>query len=89
LQHERQRRREGRPGRHRGAFTLLRRAHRAARRGKEGAPDDVRDVCAEAKANGFDAKTFRKVVPIRVQDRDKRREEEEILDLYLAALGMS
>ena len=51
--------------------------------------DDVREVYAEAKANRFDAKTIRKVVSIRRQDRDKRREEEEILDLYMNALGMS
>ncbi|MGO4873052.1 MAG: DUF2312 domain-containing protein, partial [Roseiarcus sp.] len=50
--------------------------------------DDIKDVYAEAKGNGFDVKIIRKIVSIRKQDRDKRREEEEILDLYLAALGM-
>ena len=55
---------------------------------KKALSDDVRDVYAEAKGNGFDAKVIRKVVSIRKQDRDKRREEEEILELYLAALGM-
>jgi len=56
---------------------------------KKALSDDVRDVYAEAKGNGFDAKVIRKVVSIRKQDRDKRREEEEILDLYLAALGIN
>jgi uncharacterized protein (UPF0335 family) len=50
--------------------------------------DDIKDVYAEAKGNGFDVKIMRKVVSLRRQDLNKRREEEEILDLYLAALGM-
>ena len=56
---------------------------------KKALADDIKDVYAEAKGNGFDAKVIRKVVSIRKQDRDKLREEEEILDLYLAALGMA
>ena len=42
----------------------------------------------EAKGTGYDIKILRKIVSIRKQDKDKRREEEEILDLYLRALGM-
>ena len=49
--------------------------------------DDIRDVYAEAKGNGFDVKIIRKVVRIRKQDRAKRQEEEAILDLYLSAIG--
>jgi uncharacterized protein (UPF0335 family) len=49
---------------------------------------DIKDVYAEAKATGYDAKAMRKIVTLRRQDKDKRREEEEILDLYLSALGM-
>ena len=49
--------------------------------------DDIRDVYAEAKGNGFDVKVLRKIVRIRKQDRAKRMEEEAILDLYLSALG--
>ena len=56
---------------------------------KKALADDIKDVYAEAKGNGFDIKIMRKIVAIRKQDRDKRREEEEILDLYLAALGMN
>ncbi len=55
---------------------------------KKALSDDIKEVYAEAKGNGFDVKIIRKIVSIRKQDRDKRREEEEILDLYLAALGM-
>jgi len=56
---------------------------------KKALADDIKDVYAEAKGNGFDTKVIRKVVSIRRQDREKRREEEEILDLYLSALGMA
>jgi uncharacterized protein (UPF0335 family) len=55
---------------------------------KKAIADDIKDVYAEAKGTGFDSKILRKIVSIRKQDRDQRREEEEILDLYLAALGM-
>lgn len=55
---------------------------------KKAIADDIKEVYAEAKGNGFDTKIMRKVVSLRRQDRDKRREEEEILDLYLQALGM-
>ena len=50
---------------------------------------DVKDVYAEAKGSGYDVKIMRKIVALRRQDAHKRREEEEILDLYLANLGMS
>jgi uncharacterized protein (UPF0335 family) len=56
---------------------------------KRALSDDIKDVYGEAKANGFDVKIMRKIVSIRKQDRDKRMEEETILDLYLAALGMN
>ena len=50
--------------------------------------DDIKDVYAEAKGSGFDVKIMRKVVSLRRQDVNKRKEEEEILDIYLSALGM-
>jgi len=55
---------------------------------KKAIADDIKDVYAEAKGSGFDVKIMRKIVSIRRQDNEKRREEEEILDLYLTALGM-
>lgn len=55
---------------------------------KRAIAEDIKEVYGEAKGNGFDVKVIRKIVSIRRQDRDKRREEEEILDLYLAALGI-
>jgi uncharacterized protein (UPF0335 family) len=54
---------------------------------KKAIADDIKDVYAEAKGNGYDVKIIRKIVSIRRQDENKRREEEEILDLYLSALG--
>ena len=55
---------------------------------KKGIADDIKDVYAEAKANGFDAKVLRKVVSLRKQDANERAEMEMVLDTYLAALGM-
>ena len=54
---------------------------------KKALADDIKEVYAEAKANGFDSKIIRKIVSIRGQDPDKRVEEETLIDLYLAALG--
>ena len=50
--------------------------------------DDKRDVYAEAKANGFDVKILKQVIRLRKQDADERSENETLLDLYMAALGM-
>ena len=55
---------------------------------KKGIADDIKDVYAEAKANGFDTKVLRKVVSLRKRDADERAEEEMVLDTYLHALGM-
>jgi uncharacterized protein (UPF0335 family) len=51
--------------------------------------DDIKDVYAEAKGNGFDAKIMRKVVSLRKKQPHEREEEEAVLDLYLHALGMA
>jgi len=55
---------------------------------KKGISDDIKEVYAEAKGNGFDVKVLRKVISLRKQDADERAEMEAILDLYLQALGM-
>lgn len=49
---------------------------------------DIKEVYAEAKANGFDTKTLRQVVRIRKQDKTERQEQLAILELYLSALGI-
>lgn len=51
--------------------------------------DDIKDVYAEAKGNGFDTKVLRRVISLRKQDQNERQEQEAILDLYLQALGMT
>jgi uncharacterized protein (UPF0335 family) len=51
--------------------------------------DDIKEVYAEAKGNGFDVKVLRKVIAIRKRDANERAEEEAILDLYLQAVGES
>jgi uncharacterized protein (UPF0335 family) len=50
---------------------------------------DLREVYAEAKGNGFDAKALRTVIRLRKQDANKRREQEAVLATYLHALGMA
>ena len=50
--------------------------------------DDIRDVFAEAKGNGFDVKALRTVVRLRKLDVNERKEQEAILETYLHALGM-
>jgi uncharacterized protein (UPF0335 family) len=54
---------------------------------KASVASDIKDVYGEAKSTGFDTKVMRKVVALRKQDRAERAEQEQILDLYLAALG--
>src|SRR6516165_10667865 len=55
---------------------------------KKAIADDIRDVYAEAKANGFDVKALRMIIRLRKQDADERREQEAILETYMHALGM-
>ena len=55
---------------------------------KKAIADDIRDVFAEAKGNGFDVKALRTVIRLRKQDKQEREEQEAILDTYLQALGM-
>jgi uncharacterized protein (UPF0335 family) len=50
--------------------------------------DDIRDVYAEAKGNGFDVQALRSIVRLRKQDANERAEQETILETYMQALGM-
>lgn len=56
---------------------------------KKGIADDIKDVYAEAKAVGYDAKIMRQIVRLRKMKPEDRQEMETILDTYKAALGMS
>lgn len=55
---------------------------------KKGIADDIRDVYAEAKAVGYDAKIMRQIVKLRKMKPDDRAEMEALLDTYKAALGL-
>ncbi|MEP9372833.1 DUF2312 domain-containing protein [Mesorhizobium sp. KR1-2] len=56
---------------------------------KQTIADDIKDVFAEAKGTGFDTKALRTIIRLRKKDAAERQEEEAILDLYMAALGMA
>jgi len=49
---------------------------------------DIREVFAEAKANGFEPKVMRQVLKLRKLDQADRQEQEALLDLYMSAIGM-
>lgn len=55
---------------------------------KKSLASDIKEVYAEAKANGFDTKILRKIIAERKKDANEREEEQSMLDLYMAALGM-
>jgi len=50
--------------------------------------EDMKEIYSEAKGAGFDTKTMRSLIRIRKVEIEKRREQEELLDLYKAAMGM-
>ena len=56
---------------------------------KQAITDDLKELFAEAKGTGFDTKAIRTIVRLRKKDQAERQEEETILDLYKAALGMA
>ena len=55
---------------------------------KKARMDDIKDVFAEAKGTGFDVKIMRQVLRLRKLDKEDRQEQEHLLELYKAALGM-
>jgi uncharacterized protein (UPF0335 family) len=55
---------------------------------KQTISDDIKEVYAEAKGTGFDTKAIRTIIRLRKKDANERQEEEAMLDLYMAALGM-
>jgi uncharacterized protein (UPF0335 family) len=56
---------------------------------KKGLQDDIKDVYAEAKGTGFDTKIIRQIIRLRKMEKEDLQEQEELLELYKAALGMS
>jgi uncharacterized protein (UPF0335 family) len=55
---------------------------------KKALSDDVRDVYAEAKANGYDPRIMRQVIRLRKMETHKRQEEQAVLETYSRALGL-
>ncbi len=55
---------------------------------KKAISDDIRDVYAESKANGFDVKALRTIVRLRKMEPTEREEQDAILETYMHALGM-
>jgi len=55
---------------------------------KKGIADDIRDVYAESKAQGYDSKIMRQIVRLRKMETHDRQEMEAILETYKAALGL-
>ena len=56
---------------------------------KKGIADDIKDVYAEAKANGYDTKTMRRVVALRKLETHTRQEMDALLETYRQALGLA
>ena len=56
---------------------------------KKGISDDIKDVYAEAKSNGYDTKTMRAVVRLRKLEAHTRQEMDALLDTYRSALGLA
>jgi uncharacterized protein (UPF0335 family) len=56
---------------------------------KKGIADDIKDVFAEAKGQGYDVKTMRSIIKLRAMERDARMEQEALLETYKAALGLA
>lgn len=50
--------------------------------------EQQKDVMSEAKARGYDTKVMKKIIAMRKRDKNDLAEEEAIIDLYKAALGM-
>lgn len=55
---------------------------------KKAIADDIKDVFAEAKGNGFDVKALRAILKLRKEDEDARKELDAIVELYAQALGI-
>lgn len=51
--------------------------------------EQQKEVMAEAKGRGYDTAVMRKVIALRKRDKDDIAEEEAVLEMYKAALGMS
>ena len=49
--------------------------------------EDIKEIYAEAKGNGYNTKVLRKLIARRKQDRDARLEEDALLEIYEGVFG--
>lgn len=75
------------PGHNGQLQSIVERIERLAEE-KQTIADDIKDVYAEAKGNGFDVPALRAIIKLRKEDANKRAERETILETYMMALGM-
>ena len=55
---------------------------------KKAIAEDIKDVYGDAKALGFKTKIIKAIVKLRKVSLERRREENELLDLYMSSIGM-
>ena len=56
---------------------------------KKALAGDIKDVYAQAKSQGFDPKIIRKIISLRKVERSEREEMDQLMELYMAAIGMA
>jgi len=56
---------------------------------KKDVTEQQKELMAEAKGRGYDTKVMKKVIALRKRKPDDVAEEEAILEMYKAALGMA
>lgn len=56
---------------------------------KKGISEDIKEIYAEAKGNGYDPKIIRAIVRLRKLSEGDRAEQDALMDTYLSALGMA
>lgn len=54
---------------------------------RKGIANDIKDILSEAKSSGFEPKIIRQILKLRKMDDAERQEQEELLQVYLDALG--
>ena len=50
--------------------------------------EDIKEIYGEAKSTGYEPKIMRRIIKLRKMDVEKRNEEDQLLELYMTAIGM-
>ena len=56
---------------------------------KAGISNDIKEVYAEAKGNGFNTKVLKEIIKLRAMSEGERIERDALIATYMHALGMS